>query len=849
MQLCCTFNTFAIYRHIRIKTSIPHTQTHCKHYRQYLPVFMRRRTILVFWIIFSLSSMLYAQSDRTSSGDSCIYHFEGYVRDIRSKQPLPFATVQIEGTNKGAVADERGHFSFDNLCQNEFDVVVSNVGYKQAVHHHDPYHDMPNIFLASDSITLQSITIEGKAQPGQLFSGTVESLSSDEIEKYHAQNLGDLVSNITGVSMLSTGQNVVKPIIHGLHSNRILIINNGVRHEFQSWGEEHAPEIDVSLIDHISVVKGAATVRYGPEALGGVLLINPPPMDLRTEWQGNVGFTGKSNGRSGESSFQLQKGYRRVALLAQASYLIQGDLQTPDYILSNTGKRESSIGLGGRYHWRRLDFSAYYSHFAQNLGILRGSITGNLDDLVYAMEREQPQPTFPFTYAINNPHQEVQHDMIKLNGRWNGENQSVEVQYAYQVNNRQEYDVRRGNNNELPSIDLILSSQTLDIDWKHPDFGKWQGNAGVQGLYQVNQNQPGTNTVPFIPNFDNSRIGLYIIEARSFGTNRLEVGARYDYQYSAIRGRKPDNVIFRNEISYQNVTATIGLVHEIKEGQTFRTNIGTAWRPPNISELYSYGKHGASYEYGIWRYTLGENNAISTQEVLSQSEKPVFSEVGLKWIGTYEVTSDKMQSEVTAYANYIQNYMYTRPFGITNTIRGALPYFIYDQDDALLAGVDASIMLMHTSELSSTLKGSYLWAKNISKDDYFVGMPPAKLAYQLSKQWQKFAFFDQSSVDLSLSYTFRQFQAPRVISAGTILEAERNNENIFAENDAIFDYMPAPSAYFLGNLSWSGQVNHIALSLQIKNILNKTYRSYTNRLRYFADETGRNFVVSVKYFL
>ncbi len=403
-----------------------------------------RRPVLVAFLLIVATSAIHAQSAQPATKDSCQHHFEGYIRDLSTRQPLPFATVQIENTNQGAVADEQGHFSFTNLCQNEFDVVVSSVGYKQAVHHHDPYHETPNIFLASDSITLQSVTVEGKSQPGQLFSGTVESLSSAEINNYHAQNLGDLASNLTGVSMVSTGQNVVKPMIHGLTSNRILIINNGVRHEFQSWGQEHAPEIDVSTVDNISVVKGAATVRYGPEALGGVLLINPPAMELRTDWQGKANLIGKSNGRSGEGSIQLQKGYRRIALLAQAAYTSQGDLHAPDYILSNTGKRESSLSMGTRYHYRSLDFSAYFSHFAQNLGILRGSITGNLEDLANALESKQPQPTSSFTYAINNPHQEVQHDMVKLNGKWNGQNQSVDVQYAFQNNQRQEYDVRRG---------------------------------------------------------------------------------------------------------------------------------------------------------------------------------------------------------------------------------------------------------------------------------------------------------------------------------------------------------------------------------------------------------------------
>ena len=806
------------------------------------------RSLLTAALLYTTAvSAAYAQSAQLPPPDSCRHHFEGYVRDISTRTPIPFATVQIENTNQGAVADERGYFSFTNLCQDEFDVIVSNVGYKPAVHHHDPYHETPNIFLASDSIMLQSVTVEGEVLPGQLFSGTVESLSPDDINAYHAQNLGDLASNLTGVSMASTGQNVVKPVIHGLTSNRVLVINNGVRHEFQSWGEEHAPEIDVSTVDNISVVKGAATVRYGPEALGGVLLINPPVMELRTDWQGRVSLTGKSNGRSAESSVQLQKGYRKLALLAQAAYTHQGDLRAPDYVLSNTGKRETSFSLGTRYHWSTLDFSAYYSHFDQELGILRGSITGNLDDLANALESAQPQPTFPFTYAIGNPRQEVQHDMVKLNGKWNGTNQSVEVQYAFQNNHRQEYDVRRGDNNERPAIDLTLATHTLDGTWEHPDVFDWRGSIGLQLLYQDNNNRPGTNTIPFVPNFNNARFGMYWIESRLMGDTRVEAGLRYDYQSSSIRGRSFDNSVYRDELSYQNVTATVGLVREIREGQVIRTNVGTAWRPPNIGELYSFGKRQASIEYGLWRYRTAENNEITTTDVLNHQEKAVPSEVGTKWIGTYELTRGPLQGELTVYANYIRNFIYARPAGIIQTIRGAFPFFIYDQDDALFAGTDVSIRLAHTTRIESTFQGSFLWAKDVENNENFVGLPPIQLRYQYAQQLPKFAFFDESDWSLSVDYTFRQFQAPRTVTVRRILEADESNTPLFAQDNSSFDVLPAPPGYLLAQAAGSGRINRFQLGFRVRNIFNKTYRSYTDRLRYFADEVGRNFIVSVNY--
>ncbi len=779
--------------------------------------------------------------------DSCQYQVEGRVLDIGNQQPLAFASIQIEGTTQGAVTDEAGHFKITQVCYREFDLVISFVGYKTAIHHHDPFHKNPQILLASDSLVLKSVVIEEEVLTGELFSSSVSGLSAQELATHQSQSLGDLAGEITGVSVLKTGQNIVKPIIHGLHSNRVLIVNNGVRHEFQNWGAEHGPEIDPSLAKNIKVVKGAATVRYGPEALGGVLLIEPPKLDFLTSLQGEVQAVGQSNGRSGEGTVQLQKGFHHIALMGQASVVRQGDLHTPDYQLTNTGKREQSGAFTTRLHWGNTDVVAYFSHFDQELGILRGAVTGNLTDLVNAIEQTPPPLTQPFSYEIENPRQRVRHNMAKVRGQWFGENQSVEVQYAFQHNRRQEFDVRRGTNNLRPAIDLVLTSHSLDAAWEHPSLYQWEGRFGMQGLVQDNNNLPGTNTTPFIPNFNVNRIGLYLIERRPLGDDWLEGGIRYDYQNLSVRGREQNNDIYRNELIFQNVTATLGLVKQLSDHETLRTNLGTAWRPPNISELYSFGRHQASIEYGLWRYAFQENGSISTDDILTQEEHPVFSEVGFKWIGTYESTQENRQTEITAYVNYIQNYIYTKPTGITQTIRGAFPFFIYDQDDALLMGIDASTTLEHAHHLSSKIQGSYLWAKNVTNSEYFVGLPPANLRYQLSQRRGRWGMLDESSWSISAHYTFRQFQAPRTIPIRDILEVEASEQNLFAENDAIFDILPPPDGYFLLDLAWSGQVDHFTVGLQVQNILNTSYRNYTDRLRYFADETGRNFLLSLKY--
>ena len=233
--------------------------------------------------------------------------------------------------------------------------------------------------------------VEAESSQSSLQSITLTKISGDQIISSASESLGDAVSQISGISTLRTGQNIVKPIIHGLHSNRILIINNGLRHEFQNWGDDHAAEIDLSGLGEIEVVKGAATVRFGPDALGGVILTNPNKMELSTPLKGQFRLLGRSNGQAGQGAFEMRKGFEHFSFLGGGSHTKQGDLHAPNYLLTNTGKEETSYYGGFRIHpFAELNIEGYYSHVEQKLGILSGSVFGNLDDIVTAISVDTP---------------------------------------------------------------------------------------------------------------------------------------------------------------------------------------------------------------------------------------------------------------------------------------------------------------------------------------------------------------------------------------------------------------------------------------------------------------------------
>ncbi len=627
-------------------------------------------------IVLGLPNMLFSQPNNVPLQDtSCKFFIEGSVYDRNTEQPLPFVKISIEGTNIGSLTDENGYFKINQLCEKEHDIIFTSAGYKAGKHHHDFHHSSLKMYLAPNEYTLNNVLVEAKRNVPELETIISSTLDAEDLKKVSTESLAAVLTQISGVSMLSVGQNVAKPMIHGLHSNRVLIINNGVRHEFQNWGEDHAPEIDPSLIDKIEVIKGAGTVRYGPEAMGGVIVIHPPKMELNTDLEGNLQLIGKTNGRSGEGILELRKGFKWFSLIGGGSYIKQGDLHAPDYLLTNTGKEEYSYYGGFNIHpIAELDLEGYYSRFNQELGILRGSVFGNLDDLELALSSDVPLFTDEFSYDIAPPRQMIEHDLYKLKATYTGRNHMLSAQYGYQKNSRQEFGVRRVN---APNIDLELITESAELAWRHPELGSISGKLGFQWQKQANDNLPGTNTVPFIPNFDSEEFGGYFIESIKLGSNVLELGARFDHFNALIIGREPDNTIYQNRIVYNNVSGTLGYKHKLGEALTFQTNIGTAWRPPNVAELYRFGQHSFFLEYGLWRYTINDQfDFISTsQGILDETDRPVPSEIAYKWVNTFLYQRENFQLEATSYVNFISNYIYSRPGGLTRTPRGFFVFF------------------------------------------------------------------------------------------------------------------------------------------------------------------------------
>jgi iron complex outermembrane receptor protein len=791
--------------------------------------------ILIF--LFIGSSLLMAQEK------TCAYSLSGKVLDANTEAPIPNAVIKVKGAEKYTTTNAEGNFKIDDLCTKNNILIISCLGYTNSIKDHE--HDSAIHFYLTQVVTgLNEVIIQAKrAKEKGTETISQVTIGKREITSNPTQSLAAALSQQQGVTFISTGTNVQLPVIHGLYGNRILVLNNGLKHGFQNWGTDHAPEIDIASANSITVIKGAAGVRYGSEALGGAIIIEPNSLLLNNSFHAELGTGYQTNGKGYNTNFEIGNGTEKWSFFANGNYTRIGDRKTPDYSLTNSGKEEKAFSFGVLRHLDQWDFKLNYSFVDQNFALLRSSIANSPDSFIRAINSNEPIIINPFSYDINEPKQITQHHLAKAEiNWWYTEGAKLTLIGGVQLNKREEFDVRR--NAELPIIDLDLLTYDYQLEWKHPKWNGLKGLLGVQYFSQNNDNNPGTQTTPYIPNYNTDRFSAFAVESRTFGKNMIEAGLRFDYETNDVRGRETNQDIFRDNYTFTNFTGSLGYVRQLSENSTFRTNIGTAWRTPNMEELFGFGQHGFKTTFGLLRFT-DSNGQLSTDEIIPLNQSNVNPERGYKFINEFQTNKNGNTHNIMVYSHFIENYVFDRPIGVFGTIRGPMPAFIFDQVDALFLGADYSWKKKWTDNISSVFGASYLWSRNVGDNAPLINQPPVSTNINLKWNQGNVWLFDSSKWSIRPSYTFRQFQAPRTITPESLVDGSVE----LTTNSEIFDFAAATDGYFLLDLSWNFKWKNLNGGITVQNLFNKAYRDYLNENRYFADESGRNLLFTLKYTL
>lgn len=610
-------------------------------------------------------------------------------------------------------------------------------------------------------------------------------LPAKELKQLPSTNLIDAIAKQPGMSQITSGGGISKPVIRGLGYNRIVVVNDGIRQEGQQWGDEHGVEIDANEVGTIEILKGPASLMYGSDAMGGVLVFKgtptPPEVSIKgsanAEYQTNNGLFGGSFNLAGN-----QKGFTWDARYSEKhahAYHNRYDSYVPN---SQFGERAFSLKAGLMRNWgfSNLKFS-YYNLIPSIVEGERDTVTGNLvseGDLL--------------SYQHGLPYQKVYHYKAVSESFINLSSGYLKIIAGYQQNRRQEFE------ESADEYGLYMQLHTLNYDVRYvsEERAGWKFSTGMNGMGQKSLN---LGEEYLIPDYDLFDAGVYATASKTLNQWNLSGGLRFDYRYLDAKGLVEDNEARFEDFTrnFYGVTGSLGATCEVAEGLDLKINLARGFRAPNISELASNGEHEGSL-----RYEIGNHHF-----------KPEYS---LQADLGFDYTTRYFELYGSAFANRISNYIYLHR--IDSIVDPELMTFVYAHGDALLMGFEAGadIHPFHALHIGSSF--SYVNAQllNQPEDMKWLPMTPAlrlsvDLKYELTHDGK---VFDNAYVAARMDWCLKQ-------------------DHYYAAYDT---ETPTPS-YLLFGLSAGTDIlmkgKKVAeLTMIVDNLTDVCYQDHLSRLKY-----------------
>ena len=683
-------------------------------------------------------------------------------------------------------------------------------------HHH--IEDSTDVFFRH--LNLNEVTVTGVTGDTKLKHATAPvSIVTPQILKATAStNIIDAIAHQPGVSQLTTGGSISKPIIRGLGYNRVVVMSEGVRQEGQQWGDEHGVEVDGSSVGSVEILKGPASLMYGSDAMAGVVILHAQPTLAEGELKGNISTEYQTNNGLFNYSLQMagnQKGFvwdARYSDKMAHAYKNKYDGYVPG---SQFRERAGRLMLGLNKGWghSRLTWTAYH--------LTPGIVEGERDAETGELEHEEDWTGHQYSKAL--PFQQVKHYKVVWDNSLNLSSGYLKAIIGYQQNRRQEFE------EEMDEYELYFKLHTLTYDLRYVtnEFNGWKLSTGIGGMYQKSGNEGEEYLIPDYRLFD---FGFYATATKSLSDNwTLNGGLRYDHRrLHGYELMEDGDVRFANFSRHFNgVTGSIGAVCNINEHFNVRLNLARGFRTPNMSELASNGVHEGSLRYEIGNQDL-------------KAEYSMQADLGL------EFTSQYVSAQLALFANRIDNYIFTHR--LAEEIEEGYLTYAYTQGDARLLGFEAGVDLhpVHSVHFSNTF--SYVDAQQMHADPgtkYLPFTPAPKWASEL-----KWELFHHSHTTVNHHHTtdaaHRSVLNNLYIAAG--LDCYLKQSHIYSADDT----ETVTPGYALLNLSAGTDIQvkgkKIAeLYITADNLLNKAYQNHLSRLKY-ADEnvvTGRRGVYNM----
>ncbi len=644
----------------------------------------------------------------------------GTVTDKTTNEVLPGVNIFLPGLNKGTVTDNKGNYRLMNMPNGFIKLQYSFVGYKTVVKSiHTCHRDtVINISMEVSALKSEEVTVSAGAISTQHENAIkIETIDATLQEAFANGPLMKSISAIPGVDVISKGDGVITPVIRGLSTTNIIVLNNGTRMENFQFSVNHPFLADEAGLDRVEVIKGPASLLYGSDAIGGVInLVSEKPAPVGTV-KGDVQLRYHTNSQGVNIGSGINATHKNVFwgirgnLNSTADYLDGNGEEVPN---SRYNTKSLSLYTGVNEHFG--SFRLYYKYNQMNLGLAIPNAFGNIS----SNSRKN-----------NIWYQDLSNHLILFKNKIFINHWIIEPDFNYQLNHRK-LNTEPGHG-YFTDVDMKLQTFSYQAKARYNFSGENNIIFGYQGMYQQNTNADAPSHV--LPDYkltDNSAFTLY--QAKWGHKLNIQAGARYDLRnYNVPKqeksshsheeaghgeegGHKEYMEAFTK--SFGNFSGSAGLTYHAAGYLLLRANVATAYRTPHISELTQDGIHGNRYELGSHDLKSQRNYEFDISAHLHTGR--------LKW-------------DIALFLNHINNYIYLSP--TNNTTDEGMQIFAYQQNNSKLYGLETGFEYFPYKWVSVKGTYSHVTGKQLNSG-YLPFIPQDKINFSVGinkKRWRAFS--------------------------------------------------------------------------------------------------------------
>lgn len=714
--------------------------------------------------IFIIVLVLFSFSEVYSKIPSGKKTLSGKITDKNTGQAIQGVAVYLPDLKTGTITNADGFYKIENLPATIVLVHVSFVGYRFVAEKVDlTVKEIKDFALEATVAELNEIVVTGLSKAGQKnrTPTPISTISSLELQQVVATNIIDAIAKQPGISQVTTGSGISKPVIRGLGYNRVVVINDGIRQEGQQWGDEHGIEIDEFAISKVEILKGPASLAYGSDAMAGVInMLSAPTLpagkiivNTLTNYQTNNGLCAYSTNFAGNIKGLIWN----FRYSGKQSHSYQNKY---DGYVFNSGYRESTFsgiaGLNKSWGYSHLHLSSYNLIIGITEGE-RDSVTGRFIKPIAVNDTTVGEAIVTETdfksYVPATPLQKIHHYKAVLNNSFVTGKGSLKAVTGFQQNHRMEYaDALTPDDYGLY---FLLNTFNYDVRYNLPEKNNLNVSPGINGMLQLSQNK-GIEFM--IPEYTLLDIGVFITVKKSFDKLDISSGLRYDKRNE----RTKDLFLYSDQTSgndtaslhvfkaidakYKGMSGSIGATYQFNEKVFTKFNLSRGFRAPNVAEISSNGVHEGTVNYIIGVPQLKPESSLQVDYA-------------------FGINSRHITAEMDLFSNTIYNYIFLKKLtGISgeDSLTHYYSTFKYTQGNARLTGGEISIDIhphpLDWLHFENTI--SYILAEQKNQPDsmkYLPQIPAPKITSELKALKKKAGkYFANSYMSVAVNITLKQ---------------------------------------------------------------------------------------------